>query len=463
MKHKKTYKLYPKNIINESDPTSFSGDFLNNHLHPGYFKEGLASIDPEVHQALIEEEQRQQDGIELIASENIVSRATLEALGKAIINKTVEGYPGARYYGGAQHADRIEILAIERAKQLFKCCYANVQPHSGSQANLAVFMAFLKPGETVLSMDLSAGGHLSHGAKANLTGKWFRIVHYGVSKLDGQIQMEQVRDLALTHQPKLIICGGSAYPRTIDFAGFRKIADECGAILLADMAHFAGLVAGGVHPNPLPHAHVATATTYKNLRGVRGGLILSDEPNLERKLNSAVFPGVQGSVILNAVAAKAVCLGEALRSEFREYASQVLANARSLAFSLINNGIDVVTGGTDTPLLLVDLRKLQLTGKQASEVLEVSGLICNKNTIPGDAQSPKITSGLRFGVSAGTTRGFQEQEFSQIGKWIAEMLHALSSGDDLAPLTRTIHAKVKEMTNAFPIYEKITNHSDPSL
>ena len=303
---------------------------MNPHLHSGYFTQSLESIDPQVFQSLSAEEQRQQEGIELIASENLVSRATLEALGTAIVNKTVEGYPGARYYGGAQNADLLETLAISRAKQLFECGYANVQPHSGSQANLAVFLAFLKPGDTVLSMDLSAGGHLSHGSPANLTGKWFNIVHYGVSKEDGRIQMDQVRDLADAHQPKLIICGGSAYPRTIDFEGFRKIADDCGAKLLADMAHFAGLVAGGVHPSPIPHAHVVTATTYKNLRGVRGGLILSKETDSERKLNSAVFPGVQGSVILNAVAAKAVCLGEALKPEFRLYAAQVLANARAL-------------------------------------------------------------------------------------------------------------------------------------
>ena len=270
---------------------------MNPHLHSGYFTQSLESIDPQVFQSLSAEEQRQQEGIELIASENLVSRATLEALGTAIVNKTVEGYPGARYYGGAQNADLLETLAISRAKQLFECGYANVQPHSGSQANLAVFLAFLKPGDTVLSMDLSAGGHLSHGSPANLTGKWFNIVHYGVSKEDGRIQMDQVRDLADAHQPKLIICGGSAYPRTIDFEGFRKIADDCGAKLLADMAHFAGLVAGGVHPSPIPHAHVVTATTYKNLRGVRGGLILSKETDSERKLNSAVFPGVQGSVI----------------------------------------------------------------------------------------------------------------------------------------------------------------------
>ena len=426
---------------------------MNPHLHSGYFTQSLESIDPQVFQSLSAEEQRQQEGIELIASENLVSRATLEALGTAIVNKTVEGYPGARYYGGAQNADRLETLAISRAKQLFECGYANVQPHSGSQANLAVFLAYLKPGDTVLSMDLSAGGHLSHGSPANLTGKWFNIVHYGVSKEDGRIQMDQVRDLADAHQPKLIICGGSAYPRTIDFEGFRKISDDCGAKLLADMAHFAGLVAGGVHPSPIPHAHVVTATTYKNLRGVRGGLILSKETDSERKLNSAVFPGVQGSVILNAVAAKAVCLGEALKPEFRLYAAQILANARALAKTLVENRIDVVTGGTDTPLILVDLRNLQLTGKQASDALEASGLICNKNSVPGETQPPQITSGLRFGVSAGTTRGFQEKEFTMIGEWISEVLKALSKGEKMKMISTSINGKVLELTREFPIYE----------
>ena len=426
---------------------------MNPHLHSGYFTQSLESIDPQVFQSLSAEEQRQQEGIELIASENLVSRATLEALGTAIVNKTVEGYPGARYYGGAQNADLLETQVVSRAKQLFECGYANVQPHSGSQANLAVFLAYLKPGDTVLSMDLSAGGHLSHGSSANLTGKWFNIVHYGVSEEDGRIQMDQVRDLADAHQPKLIICGGSAYPRTIDFKGFRKIADGCGAKLLADMAHFAGLVAGGVHPSPIPHAHVVTATTYKNLRGVRGGLILSKETDSERKLNSAVFPGVQGSVILNAVAAKAVCLGEALKPEFRLYAAQILANARALAKTLVENRIDVVTGGTDTPLILVDLRKLQLTGKQASDALEASGLICNKNSVPGETQPPQITSGLRFGVSAGTTRGFQEKEFTMIGEWISEVLKALSNGKKMKMISTSINGKVLELTREFPIYE----------
>ena len=421
--------------------------------HPGYFDQGLATIDPDVHAALMAEEDRQRAGVDLIASENIVSRATLEALGAAMVNKTVEGYPGRRYYGGATHADVIEQLAIDRAKQLFGCVFANVQPHSGSQANLAVFLAFLKPGDTVLSMDLSAGGHLSHGSRANLTGKWFDIVHYGVREDDGLIDYDQAAEIAERHRPKLIICGGSAYPRAIDFARFRSIADGVDAVLLADMAHFAGLVAGGAHPSPLPHAHVVTATTYKNLRGVRGGLILSNDGGLERRLNSAVFPGVQGSVILNAVAAKAVCLGEALRPEFKTYARAVLRNARALAATLVERGIAVVTGGTDTPLMLVDLRDKGLTGAEASASLERAGLTCNKNGVPGDTQPPTITSGLRFGVSAGTTRGFRVEEFETIGNLIADVLEGLAGTvADLSGLEARVMREVAAMTRQFPIY-----------
>lgn len=421
--------------------------------HEGYFDQGLATIDPEVHAALQAEEDRQRDGVELIASENIVSRATLEAIGSAIVNKTVEGYPGRRYYGGAAHADAIERLAIERARRLFNCAYANVQPHSGSQANLAVFLAFLKPGDTVLSMDLSAGGHLSHGSRANLTGKWFDIRHYGVREDDGLIDYDQVRRLADECRPKLIICGGSAYPRAIDFARFRQIADEVGAVLLADMAHFAGLVAGGVHPSPIPHAHVSTATTYKNLRGVRGGIILADDPEIGRKLDSAVFPGVQGSVILNAVAAKATCLGEALRPEFAAYARAVLDNARALAETLLARGVGVVTGGTDTPLMLIDLRRAGLTGAETSESLERAGLTCNKNGVPGDRQPPSVTSGLRFGVSAGTTRGFGTSEFERIGHLIADVLDGLKGADgDMTGLEKRTESEVRKLTKDFPIY-----------
>ncbi|MDD9878626.1 MAG: serine hydroxymethyltransferase [Magnetovibrio sp.] len=423
--------------------------------HAGYFDQGLAAIDPAVHAALTAEEDRQNDGVELIASENIVSRATLEALGTAMVNKTVEGYPGRRYYGGAAHADAIEGLAIERARELFGCAYANVQPHSGSQANLAVFLAYLKPGDTVLSMDLSAGGHLSHGSKANLTGKWFDIVHYGVRDDDGRIDMADVQRLAEAHRPKMIICGGSAYPRALDFAQFREVADSVGGVLLADMAHFAGLVAGGAHPSPIGHAQVSTATTYKNLRGVRGGLVLADDPDLERKLNSAVFPGVQGSVILNAVAAKAVCLGEALRPEFKEYAEAVLTNARTLARALMDRGVDVVTGGTDTPLMLVDLRAKGLSGAEASESLERARLTCNKNGVPGDTQPPTVTSGLRFGVSAGTTRGFGRAEFEQVGNLIADVLDGLEAGaNDMDGLEARVAGEVARLTAQFPIYAR---------
>ena len=419
---------------------------------PGYFLDHLRTVDPEVHAALAGELVRQQDGIELIASENLVSRASLDALGSVIVNKTVEGRPGARYYGGAAFADRVEALAIERAKKLFGCAFANVQPHSGSQANHAVFLALLQPGDTVLSMALDAGGHLSHGAAVNLTGKWFNPVRYRTDA-SGFIDMGEVERLAHEHRPRLIICGGSAYPRTIDFAGFRAIADSVGAVLLADMAHFAGLVAGGAHPSPLPHAHVTTATTYKNLRGARGGIILTDDAALARKLDSAVFPGVQGSVILNAVAAKAVCLGEALKPEFKVYAAQVLANARSLADTLMERGIAIVAGGTDTPLLVVDLRPLQLTGAAASDSLEAAGLTCNKNAVPGDTQPPRVTSGLRFGSAAGTTRGFGEDEFRRIGGWIADVLRAMQAkgGRDEA-VERAVRAEVRALCRAFPIY-----------
>ncbi len=422
--------------------------------HAGYFTSHLKNSDPEVFAALAGELRRQQDGIELIASENIVSLASLDALGSAMVNKTVEGYPGGRYYGGVKYADAIERLAIDRARRLFGCAHANVQPHSGSQANQAVFLALVKPGDTILSMGLASGGHLSHGAAPNLTGKWFNAVAYSVSPDDGHIDMDEVAALAREHKPRLIICGGSAYPRAIDFAGFREIADSVDAWMLADMAHFAGLVAGGCHPDPFPHAHVATATTYKNLRGVRGGLILSNDDGLARKFNSAVFPGIQGSAILNAIAAKAVCLGEALRPEFKEYATAVLANARALAAALAETGIEVVTGGTDTPLVVADLRPLGLTGDIASDSLERARLTCNKNAVPGDPEPPKVTSGLRFGVSAGTTRGFRDAEFSRIGELIGAVLHGLAAngatGNDA--VETTVGAQVSEICRDFPIY-----------
>jgi len=421
--------------------------------HDGYFTAHLATIDPEVAAALEGELRRQQDQIELIASENLVSLASLEAIGSVIVNKTVEGYPGRRYYGGAEFADAVERLAIERARRLFGCAYANVQPHSGSQANLAVFLAFLRPGDRVLSMDLSAGGHLSHGARVNISGKWMDVHHYGVDPDTGLIDLGQVAELARRVRPRLIVCGGSAYPRAVDFTGFREIADEVGALLLADIAHFAGLVAAGEHPHPFPHAHVVTTTTYKNLRGVRGGVILADDPELGRRLDAAVFPGVQGSVILNAVAAKAVCLGEALRPEFRGYARAVLHNARVLAETLADGGLAVVTGGTDTPIVLVDLRPVGLTGKAVQDTLEAAGLTANKNGVPGDPRPPQITSGLRLGTSAGTTRGFGTEEFRRIGEWVVAVVRALG-GDAAAATVTRVRAEVAALCRAFPVYPR---------
>jgi len=418
-----------------------------------YFDGALADTDPEIAEALLGETDRQRHGIELIASENLVSAATLEALASPIVNKTVEGYPGARYYGGAEFADKIENLAIERAKKLFGAAYANVQPHSGSQANLAVFLAFLKPGDTVLSMDLGAGGHLSHGAAPNISGKWMKIEHYGLDA-QGLLDYEQLRELALAHQPKLIIAGGSAYPRSLDFDAFRAVADEVGAILLVDMAHWAGLVAAGVTPSPVPVADVVTTTTYKNLRGVRGGLILSKREDLARRLNSAVFPGVQGSVILNAVAAKAVCLHEALQPGFIQYGQAVLDNARSLAAALVGASVNVLTGGTDTPLVVVDLRSLGLTGANASDALEAAGLTANKNGVPNDPLPPQVTSGMRFGTSAGTARGLDQADFAAIGGFIGETLLALAGGDAtaLANTQARVRVAVTELTAAHPIY-----------
>jgi len=415
-----------------------------------HFTERLADVDPAVYAALEAETARQRDGVELIASENLVSLATLEAIGSPMVNKTVEGYPGGRYYGGAENADRIESLALERAMQLFGAGYANVQPHSGSQANLAVFLAFLTPGDTVLSMDLSAGGHLSHGAGPNISGKWFDIAQYGVGA-DGFLDYDAMAETARARSPKLIIAGGSAYPRAIDFERFRAVTDEVGAILLVDMAHWAGLVAAGLHPDPVPVADVVTATTYKNLRGVRGGFILSHRADLARKLNSAVFPGVQGSVILNAVAAKAVAFHEAMSPEFTTYARGVLDNARALAATLVECDITVLTGGTDTPLLLVDLRPLGLTGAAASDMLESAGLTANKNGVPDDPESPRVTSGLRFGSSAGTARGLGVGEFTQIGHWIADVLEAMGSGT-AEPVAARIREDVRAMVSRFPIY-----------
>ncbi|MEA2001614.1 MAG: serine hydroxymethyltransferase [Actinomycetota bacterium] len=418
---------------------------------PGYFEAPLAVVDPEIADALAAEKTRQQDQIELIASENLVSAATLEALGSVITNKTVEGYPGRRYYGGAENADVVERLAIERAKDLFDCGYANVQPHSGSQANLAVYVSLLEPGDTVLSMDLSSGGHLSHGSPANISGKWMNTVSYGLDPETGRIDYRAVATIAREVRPKLIIAGGSAYPRAIDFTQFRQVADDVGATLLVDMAHFAGLVAAGIHPSPMDHAHVVTATTYKNLRGARGGLILAKDPEYGKQFNRAVFPGVQGSVMLNAVAAKAVCLKEAQQSDFEEYARRVLGNARALAAALIERGVDVVSGGTDTPIVLVDLRSRGVTGAAASDLLEEAGLTANKNGVPGDTQPPTVTSGLRFGSSAGTARGFGPVEFSRIGHLIADVLDAVTT-DRQGDAVRIARSEVRTICRAFPIY-----------
>ncbi len=419
--------------------------------HDGYFTAPLVDVDPAVAAALDGELHRQQDQIELIASENLVSKATLEAVGSVIVNKTVEGYPGKRYYGGAEFADAVERLAIERAKELFGAAHANVQPHSGSQANLAVFAAFVEPSDPILAMDLSMGGHLSHGSPVNISGRWMDAHHYGVDPVSGRIDLDAVADRAREVRPKLVICGGSAYPRSIDFAGFRAIADEVGAVLVADIAHFAGLVATGLHPDPVPHAHVVTTTTYKNLRGVRGGLILTGDPELARPIDSAVFPGVQGSVILNAVAAKAVCLGEALRPEFTDWAAAVLANARAMADVLVARGLGVVTGGTDTPIVLVDLTETGLTGKAAQNVLEDAGLTVNKNTVPGERRPPWIASGIRLGSSAGTTRGFGEAEFRRIAELVADVVTAAAAGEATA-VVETTRREVADMCESFPIY-----------
>jgi glycine hydroxymethyltransferase len=421
-------------------------------LHDAYFTGRLAEMDPKVGQAVDAEFQRQCDVVELIASENYVSQAVLDAQGSVMTNKSTEGYPGSRFHSGAENADALERLAIERACELFGCQYANVQPHSGSQANDAIFLALLKPGDTVLSMALDAGGHLSHGAPANMTGKWFDIVSYGVMPDTGLIDYDQARRLAESHQPKLVIAGGSSYSRTIDFEHFRWIADDVGAYFMVDMAHFAGLVAGGVHPSPFPHADVAMTTTYKSLRGARGGIILSSDEKIARRIDSAVFPGFQGTPLLHGVAAKAVCLGEALKPEFRTYARQVVANAKALAAALVERGYHVVSGGSDTALLLVDLRGTGLKGNVAADSLDRAGITCNKNAVPGDPEKPTVTSGLRFGTSAGTTRGFREQEFHLIGNWIADILNSLRHGNDTAAVEEASYAKVRDLTAKFPIY-----------
>jgi len=418
-----------------------------------FFGQALADADPEIFASINRELGRQQDQVELIASENIVSRAVIEAMGTVLTNKYAEGYPGRRYYGGCEFVDEAETLAIERAKSLFGCNFANVQPHSGAQANQAVFLALCKPGDTVLGMSLAAGGHLTHGAAPNLSGKWFNAVQYGVRQEDARIDMDEVARLAEEHKPALIIAGGSAYPRVIDFARFREIADSVGAYLMVDMAHFAGLVAGGAHPSPLPHAHVVTTTTHKTLRGPRGGMILSMDEDLGKKINSAVFPGLQGGPLMHVIAAKAVAFGEALRPSFKTYAQNVVENARALAATLVDGGLDIVSGGTDTHLMLVDLRPKSLTGDITEDALERAGLTCNKNGIPFDPEKPMITSGVRLGTPAGTTRGFGPAEFRQVGEMIVEVLDSLSANrDGDGQVEASVRRRVGELCAQFPIY-----------
>jgi glycine hydroxymethyltransferase len=419
----------------------------------GFFENSLTAADPEVAAAIDRELRRQQSQIELIASENIVSSAVLEAQGSVLTNKYAEGYPGRRYYGGCEFVDVAERLAIERATRLFGCGFANVQPHAGAPANEAVYLALLKPGDTILGMSLAAGGHLTHGAAPNLSGKWFHAVHYGVRRDDARIDFDEVERLAAEHRPRLIIAGGSAYPRIIDFARFRAIADRVGAYLMVDMAHFAGLVAGGAHPTPLPHAHVVTTTTHKTLRGPRGGMILCNDPDIAKRIDSAVFPGLQGGPLMHAVAAKAVALGEALKPQFAAYAHAVVANARILAATLAESGCAIVSGGTDTHLLLVDLRPFELTGRDAEQALERAGMTCNKNGIPFDPQKPTVTSGIRLGSPAATTRGFGAEEFRQIGEWIAEVLRGLARNpEENAGVERRVRGAVGALCARFPIY-----------
>jgi glycine hydroxymethyltransferase len=419
------------------------------------FTEPLESADPEIAEAIRLECGRQRDEIELIASENIVSRAVLEAQGSVLTNKYAEGYPGRRYYGGCQFVDIAERLAIERITKLFGCRFANVQPHSGAQANQAAFMALMQPGDVFMGLNLAAGGHLTHGSPINLSGKWFRCVAYGVRRDDHLIDFAEVERLAEQHRPKVIVTGGSAYPRVIDFARFRQIADRVGATLMVDMAHLAGLIAGGVHPSPFPHAHVVTSTTHKTLRGPRGGFVLTNDEELAKRMNSAVFPGCQGGPLMHVVAAKAVAFGEALRPAFRSYAKAVVENAKALAQLLESRGLDIVSGGTDTHLLLVDLRSKRLTGKVAEAALGRAHIACNKNGIPFDPEKPTITSGIRLGSPAGTTRGFGIAEFRQIGDMIADLLDALSQqGVEQETMVETaVRDKVKRLVARFPIYQ----------
>ncbi|MEQ8249233.1 MAG: serine hydroxymethyltransferase [Alphaproteobacteria bacterium] len=432
-----------------------SATAARNTLENGFFTASLADEDGELFDAIQHELGRQQNQIELIASENIVSRAVLEAQGSVLTNKYAEGYPGKRYYGGCEFVDVAENLAIDRAKRLFGCGFANVQPSSGSQANQGVFQALIKPGDTILGMSLAAGGHLTHGAKPNQSGKWFNAVQYGVRRQDALIDYDEVAALAAEHKPRLMIAGGSAIPRIIDFARFRAIADEVGALLMVDMAHFAGLVAGGVHPSPFPHAHVVTTTTHKTLRGPRGGMILTNDEGIAKKVNSAIFPGIQGGPLMHVVAAKAVAFKEALQPDFKVYARAIVDNAQALAARLVEGGLDIVTGGTDTHLMLVDLRPKSLTGRDAEQALERAFITCNKNAIPFDPEKPMVTSGLRLGAPAGTTRGFGVAEFREIGAMIVEVLDALAAtpGGDAA-VEAAVKDRVLALCARFPIYPR---------
>ncbi|MEA3016450.1 MAG: glycine hydroxymethyltransferase [Sphingomonadales bacterium] len=429
---------------------------LSQVQHEGFFTGRLASADGTVAQAIAAELDRQQNQIELIASENIVSRAVLEAQGSVLTNKYAEGYPGRRYYQGCAPSDAVETLAIERAKQLFGCGFVNVQPHSGAQANGAVMLALVKPGETILGMSLDAGGHLTHGAKPAMSGKWFNAIQYGVRAVDHRIDFDQVAALAKEHRPRLIIAGGSAYPRHIDFARFRSIADEVDAIFMVDMAHFAGLVAAGVHPSPFGHAHVVTTTTHKTLRGPRGGMVLSDDEAIAKKINSAVFPGLQGGPLMHVIAAKAVAFGEALQPGFKSYARAVIENAKALAGRLRERGADLVAGGTDTHLALVDLRPLGITGKDADEALERASITCNKNGIPFDPLPPVKTSGIRVGSPAGTTRGFGVQEFRDIADMMSDVLEGLrdKGHEGNGEVEAAVRERVRALCKRFPIYSE---------
>lgn len=430
-------------------------DALDSQIrNDGFFSQDLDTADAELFKSITGELHRQSDEIELIASENIVSRAVMQAQGSVLTNKYAEGYSGRRYYGGCQFVDIAENLAISRAKELFDCAFVNVQPHSGAQANQAAFMALLKPGDTIMGLSLAAGGHLTHGAPPNQSGKWFNAVQYGVREDDHRVDFDEVERLAEAHRPKLIVAGGSAYPRELDFPRFRKIADDVGAYLMVDMAHFAGLVAAGIHPNPLPFADIVTTTTHKTLRGPRGGMVLSNNLDIGKKVNSAVFPGLQGGPLMHVIAAKAVAFGEALHPSFKTYAKAVVANARKLAATLQDRGLDIVSGGTDTHLMLVDLRPMGLKGNQVEAALGRANITCNKNGVPFDPEKPTITSGVRLGSPAGTTRGFTEADFEQIGHWIADIAEGLKDRADGNPeVEAAVGKKVVALCRRFPIYQ----------